>query len=201
LNGVETQASTCNGLGTCLAAVSNPCEPYLCDALSGVGQCATTCANPADCAAGFGCVNGQCIFGAPRDGGAGDGAPDAPIGVDGALPGDSAAGGSGGKAGAGGAAGTAGAAGGAAGAAGSGGRSGATSTGGFGTAVDAGADAAVDGGPDAGKAKPAAAAAKDESGCGCRVGSSDRSETAAWPLAGLLLLGLRRRRRGLQPSI
>jgi len=131
-----------------------------------------------------------CIFGASRDGGSGDGSIDARADV---VIDDGAVGGSAGTAGAGGATG-------AAGAGGSSGRGGAAATGGAGTAIDAGADAAVDGGPDAGKAKSAAAAG-DEGGCGCRVGASDRSVNTAWPLAGLLLLGLRRRRRDLGSSI
>jgi MYXO-CTERM domain-containing protein len=137
---------------------------------------------------GFGCVNGACVFGAPRDGGSGDGATDAPTG-DGAPAGGSAgAGGAAGAAGAGGAA----AGGGRAGAGGGG----AAPAGGSGNLVDGGTGVAGDGGPDAGKGKAAAAAAAgDEGACGCRIGATDRSANTAWPLAALLLLGMRRRQR------
>jgi MYXO-CTERM domain-containing protein len=138
-------------------------------------------------------VNGICIFGASRDAGPGDGAADAES-DGGAVGGAAGAAGAGGRSGGSGAAGTA-------GAGGRGGRGGATASGGGATVSDAGADAAADSGPDAGKAKPATAAAGDDSGCGCRIGSNDRAANAAWPLAGLLLLGLRRRRRNRHASI
>jgi MYXO-CTERM domain-containing protein len=193
LNGVETQASTCNGQGTCLATANKTCEPYLCDTTGGVGQCATTCTTADSCVPGFGCVNGVCVFGASRDAGPGDAAADAGSDGGGAVGGAAGATGTGGRSG--------GTSGGATSTAGAGGSAGAMGTGGGSTVTDAGADAAVDGGPDAGKEKPAAAAAGDDGGCGCRVGSNDRAANAAWPLAGLMLLGLRRLRRGRQASI
>lgn len=192
-DGVATAASACNGAGTCLATSSTPCDPYVCDTSGGTQACLTSCTTSNDCAAAFGCVNGQCLFGAPRDAGSTDATTDAVVPSDAANDGEtgSAAGGTAGAGGAGGKPGTG----------GKGGRGGTAGTGGAPVASDSGADSgpiSADAGPDAGtghKGKKAGAAAADQGGCGCRVGAQSESSGAAWPLAGLLVLGLRRWRR------
>jgi MYXO-CTERM domain-containing protein len=142
-------------------------------------------------------VNGECILGAPRDAGVVvDAASDANTGttdatVDGDATGTAGSAGTGGSAGA-------------AGTAGRGGGAGSAGKGGSGNVIGAGGSAGVDAGAggsdagltgsDAGKHKAGAVAAKDEGGCGCRVGGA-RSPSSAWALAGLVVLGLRRVRR------
>lgn len=193
--GVETQPSTCNGTGSCLAAASNACDPYVCDTTGGTQQCLTQCTQGTDCVAGFGCVNGACILGAPRDGGG-------PAPVDAAgdvtpIPGDATAvdTGSAGTTGTGGATSAGGSAGLGGTASGAGGTGTGDTTSASGSAgVDAGLVVDAGTGTDAGHKAPGAAP-KDEGGCGCRVANSASSHGAAWPLAGLLLLGLRRARR------
>jgi MYXO-CTERM domain-containing protein len=195
--GVETTASVCSGTGTCLAASNNTCDPFVCDTTPGAQQCLTSCTSGNDCIPGFGCVNGECILGAPRDAGVVvDAASDANTGttdatVDGDATGTAGSAGTGGSAGA-------------AGTAGRGGGAGSAGKGGSGNVIGAGGSAGVDAGAggsdagltgsDAGKHKAGAVAAKDEGGCGCRVGGA-RSPSSAWALAGLVVLGLRRVRR------
>jgi hypothetical protein len=51
-------ASACDGQGTCVAANTVDCSPFLCDATS--VTCATTCKLDADCAPGRQCQGGSC---------------------------------------------------------------------------------------------------------------------------------------------
>ena len=53
-NGVETFASSCNGAGSCPAAVTASCSPYVC----GPTSCLTTCASDADCVSSDYCGGG-----------------------------------------------------------------------------------------------------------------------------------------------
>jgi hypothetical protein len=52
----ETPASTCNGLGTCMATTSRDCGAYAC----GATACATTCSSGAQCNAGYTCPGTTC---------------------------------------------------------------------------------------------------------------------------------------------
>jgi len=56
-NAMQTAAATCDGHGSCGAAVTSGCGIYLCG--SG-GVCATSCLGDFDCAAGFICEGGAC---------------------------------------------------------------------------------------------------------------------------------------------
>jgi hypothetical protein len=56
--GTLTTARTCDGAGTCQAAVAMSCAPFACNA-SGT-SCNNTCATPDDCAPGQPCLNGSC---------------------------------------------------------------------------------------------------------------------------------------------
>ena len=51
-----TPARTCNGTGTCQAATSSSCTPYVC----GTGACRTTCTVDGDCVAPNICSGGVC---------------------------------------------------------------------------------------------------------------------------------------------
>jgi hypothetical protein len=57
--GVFTPAASCDGKGTCPAATTSKCDPYICDT---VGlSCTSTCTKNADCAVGLTCLAGnQC---------------------------------------------------------------------------------------------------------------------------------------------
>jgi hypothetical protein len=55
-DGRETPA-TCSGHGECLQRRSSTCLGYAC----GDSSCLTSCAAAQDCAAGFGCLNGECV--------------------------------------------------------------------------------------------------------------------------------------------
>ena len=56
--GIATAAATCDGAGTCPAAVTTQCDPYVC----GANACKTSCASEADCIAGDGCdATGVCV--------------------------------------------------------------------------------------------------------------------------------------------
>ncbi len=48
VDGVETQATSCDGKGACKAAITRPCTPFKC----GVTTCKTTCKADTDCAGG-----------------------------------------------------------------------------------------------------------------------------------------------------
>lgn len=54
----ETHASFCDGAGRC-KDVPRACAPFACDATA--PKCQTSCASPADCAAGNTCVSGACV--------------------------------------------------------------------------------------------------------------------------------------------
>jgi hypothetical protein len=55
-SGERLLPAMCDGNGTCAAARSQSCAPYLCSA----GLCKTTCSGPSDCAAGTSCSGGSC---------------------------------------------------------------------------------------------------------------------------------------------
>jgi hypothetical protein len=67
VGGLQTNAKTCNGTGTCVtptpATVS--CFPYVCN--STTQACFTSCATDAECASGYGCASGVCkkVLGQP----------------------------------------------------------------------------------------------------------------------------------------
>jgi hypothetical protein len=52
----DTLPRKCDGAGTCLAATTASCAPYMC----GATACATTCTADTDCAAGYFCSAGAC---------------------------------------------------------------------------------------------------------------------------------------------
>ncbi|MDI3292048.1 hypothetical protein [Polyangium sp. 15x6] len=54
--GTQTNADTCNGMGTCADGGTKACAPYVC----GAGSCKQACVGDSDCAAGSACVNGVC---------------------------------------------------------------------------------------------------------------------------------------------
>src|SRR6185295_13213057 len=56
-NGILTSGRACNGAGTCGAAASTPCAPYVC----GATACVAACATSADCGAGFFCSGTTCV--------------------------------------------------------------------------------------------------------------------------------------------
>ncbi len=57
-SGQETEASQCDGLGTCLAGSAVLCAPYVCD---GNGDaCLTVCGQNSDCVAGYECEAPDC---------------------------------------------------------------------------------------------------------------------------------------------
>ena len=57
--GVFTPAASCDGKGTCPAATTSKCDPYICSTTS--PSCTSTCTKNADCAAGLTCLAGnQC---------------------------------------------------------------------------------------------------------------------------------------------
>jgi hypothetical protein len=60
-NGVATLAASCDGRGSCPAAQTKRCEPYVCDAEA----CKTSCSADADCTTGFKCQvgagAGECV--------------------------------------------------------------------------------------------------------------------------------------------
>jgi MYXO-CTERM domain-containing protein len=55
-NGVETAAASCDGAGHCPAAVTTPCDPYVC----GATACETSCQTNADCQSPTTCQGGVC---------------------------------------------------------------------------------------------------------------------------------------------
>jgi hypothetical protein len=55
--GTETLAGRCDGVGDCVAGTTEACSPYVCGA---GGDCLTTCATTADCAAGYTCSGTIC---------------------------------------------------------------------------------------------------------------------------------------------
>ena len=61
--GSTLTAHTCNGTGSCGAAMSS-CSPYTCAA----GSCRTTCSNSSQCVAGDVCVGTACVPGVPAGG-------------------------------------------------------------------------------------------------------------------------------------
>jgi hypothetical protein len=65
-DGVQTSASRCDGVGTCLPAPTEKCEPFTCAAT----ECKRGCAADADCANGYSCDTRtkKCVFGAKCDG-------------------------------------------------------------------------------------------------------------------------------------
>ncbi len=65
-DGVESLASTCDGSGTCPAAVTKTCAPYACDG----NRCRTTCRSEFDCTPGVPCdvITHECRGGATCDG-------------------------------------------------------------------------------------------------------------------------------------
>jgi hypothetical protein len=71
LGSTHTLARTCNGSGTCQAATTEACSPYVC----GTTACKTTCASALDCTSGFFCSSaGNCTT--VKANGAACGAPD-----------------------------------------------------------------------------------------------------------------------------
>lgn len=56
--GASTAASSCDGMGTCVAPAPIPCAPYACGT---DGACLTSCGTGADCAAGTYCASGACV--------------------------------------------------------------------------------------------------------------------------------------------
>jgi hypothetical protein len=56
--GTVTATSTCDGQGACLAGVSRPCDPYVCNAA--VADCYNSCTDGGQCAAGNLCQSGRC---------------------------------------------------------------------------------------------------------------------------------------------
>jgi MYXO-CTERM domain-containing protein len=52
-----TNASTCDGIGTCVAGGTTNCGAYLCAGAA----CPTTCATTANCTAGNLCISGKCV--------------------------------------------------------------------------------------------------------------------------------------------
>jgi hypothetical protein len=66
MNGVQTLAAGCDGMGHCPAAETKSCDPYACDPSS--NACFQTCTKDSDCATGNPCSNGKCVSGATCDG-------------------------------------------------------------------------------------------------------------------------------------
>jgi hypothetical protein len=62
--GVQTNASTCNGIGNCNANGTVSCQPYVCNA-GGTG-CVTSCTLDAHCATGNYCSAGSCVAKKPN---------------------------------------------------------------------------------------------------------------------------------------
>lgn len=56
-NGTASSARHCDGAGTCVAATTTQCTPYLCNGTI----CGTSCSSPADCVSGYTCTGGQCV--------------------------------------------------------------------------------------------------------------------------------------------
>jgi len=54
--GVQTNADTCDGIGTCTDNGTTNCSPYVCGLLT----CKMSCVVDVDCAAGFTCTNSMC---------------------------------------------------------------------------------------------------------------------------------------------
>src|SRR6185369_11524604 len=55
-SGVATLAANCTGAGSCSAASTVNCSPYVC----GATACKTSCGTTADCATGLTCTSGVC---------------------------------------------------------------------------------------------------------------------------------------------
>lgn len=54
--GVQSDSSTCNGMGTCMPSAPKACAPYLC----GSTTCLSSCTANAQCQSGFECQGGRC---------------------------------------------------------------------------------------------------------------------------------------------
>ena len=54
-----TNASTCNGAGSCVTGATLSCAPYTCN--GGGTACLTTCATNSNCASGFYCSGSTCV--------------------------------------------------------------------------------------------------------------------------------------------
>src|SRR6185437_15211982 len=55
--GVEQNADTCNGSGTCVSNGTQKCSPYVC----GATACKTSCSSDSDCVSGDYCGSGSCL--------------------------------------------------------------------------------------------------------------------------------------------
>lgn len=56
-NGIQSNADTCNGGGTCIDGGTASCSPYVC----GATACKTSCASDVDCMSGFYCSSTSCV--------------------------------------------------------------------------------------------------------------------------------------------